>query len=59
MQLVFVSIDDQPLLLGGMPVNYVDNNARFLGVTIDKQVSFKLHINDVVGKVSKHARILY
>ena len=53
-----VSIDDQPLLLGGLPVNYVDN-ARFLGVTIDKQVSFKLHINDVVGKVSKHAGILY
>ena len=49
---------DTDVLLGGHPVGYVEN-ARFLGVTIDNKMNFKLHINNVVCKISKHGGILY
>ena len=46
------------VLLNGTSVEYVDH-ARFLGVTIDNQINYKLHINNVVAKISKHGGILY
>ena len=49
---------DSDVYLGGHPVKYVEN-ARFLGVTIDTNINFKPHINNIVSKVSKHGGILY
>ena len=49
---------DTDVLLGGHPVGYIEN-ARFLGVTFDNKMNFKLHINNVVCKISKHGGILY
>ena len=49
---------DSDVYLGGHPVKYVEN-ARFLGVTIDTNMNFKPHINNLVSKVSKHGGKLY
>ena len=53
-----VNYNNEQITLGGGHVGFVDH-ARFLGVVIDDKVNFKLHIRHVVGKVSKHAGILY
>ena len=44
--------------LNGNPLNYA-TSARFLGVTIYVNLNFKLHIENIVKKVSKLAGILY
>ena len=48
---------DGQVILNGTGVDFVDH-ARFLGVTVDNKINFKNHINQVVGKVSRHAGIL-
>ena len=53
-----VTPSNTDVVLNGTPVGYVDH-ARFLGVIIDSKFNFKLHINNVVTKVSKHGGILY
>ena len=51
-------VTDDQVLLNGCSIGFVDQ-ARFLGVIIDKKLNFSKHINHVVGKVSRHAGILY
>ena len=46
------------VILNDTPIAYVDH-ARFLGVIVDNKLNFKLHITNVVGKISKHSGILY
>ena len=45
------------VILNGSPVGFVDH-ARFLGVTIDNKLTFKMHINNIVSKISKQNGIL-
>ena len=45
------------VILNGNPVEFVDK-ARFLGVIIDNKLTFKLHINNIVSKISKQNGIL-
>ena len=52
------SHDDDQITLNGNSVAFV-NEAKFLGVILDTNLDFKKHVNLVVGKVSKHAGILY
>ena len=53
-----VNRNSEQILLNGSHVKFV-NHARFLGVIIDDKLNFKQHICHVVGKISKHAGILY
>ena len=50
--------DDTEVILGGTSLEFCDH-ARFLGVIVDDKMNFKLHIESVNLKVSKHAGILY
>ena len=40
------------------PIDWVDH-AKFLGIFIDNNINFKLHIAYVLGKISKNSGILY
>ena len=51
-------LDDMNVVLGGVSLEFNDH-ARFLGVIVDDKMSFKLHIQSINEKVSKHAGILY
>ena len=53
-----VNATDYDIFIDGDPVAY-QNHARFLGVMVDKKLNFKIHIDIVNTKVSKHAGILY
>ena len=50
--------NDVNVVLGGVSLEFSDH-ARFLGVIVDDKMSFKLHIQNINEKVSKHAGILY
>ena len=49
---------DHHVILGGDRIEFVDH-AKFLGVLLDDKLNFKLHVGQVVGKIAKHAGILY
>ena len=49
---------DEQIVLNGEIINPVDH-ARFLGVSIDHNMNFKVHINQILNKISKHAGILF
>ena len=53
-----VNATDCDIFLDGDSVAY-QNHARFLGVMVDRNLNFKIHIDIVNTKVSKHAGILY
>ena len=53
-----VNRDSEQIILNGNHVKFV-NHARFLGVIIDDKFKYNKHICDVVGKIAKHAGILY
>ena len=46
--------NDNQIILNGNSIGYV-NHAKFLGVIIDDKLNFKIQINHVVGKVSRHS----
>lgn len=46
------------VVLNGTTLQYVDN-ARFLGVIVDKKMNFKLHIQTINNKISKSCGIFY
>ena len=50
--------NNQQVILNNSYVSYVEK-AKFLGVIVDNKLNFKYHINHVVGKISKHAGILF
>ena len=50
--------DGDRIVLNGNILTPVEN-VRFLGVIIDNKMNFKLHIIDILNKISKHAGILY
>ena len=52
------SKEENHIYLNENALNYSDN-CKFLGVHIDSDMSFKTHINLVVGKLSRGAGILY
>ena len=45
------------VMLNGNRIEYVDH-ARFLGVVIDNKLTFKIHIHNIVSKISKQNGIL-
>ena len=53
-----VNSSDTDIVFDEIPVAYRDQ-ARFLGVTIDENLNFKAHIDNVNTKVSRLAGILY
>ena len=53
-----VNSSDTDIIFDEIPVAYRDQ-ARFLGVTIDENLNFKAHIDNVNTKVSRLAGILY
>ena len=50
--------NDQQIMLGGGCVGFVES-CKFLGIYIDEGLTFKTHINYVLGKISRSAGILY
>ena len=50
--------DNDDVVLNGTTLQYVDH-ARFLGVTIDTKMNFKIHIQNTNTKVSKNCGIFY
>ena len=50
--------NNQQVIFDNNFIDYVEQ-ARFLGVKVDKDLNFKPHISHVVVKVSKHAGILF
>ena len=52
------SNENDKIYLNGQIIDPVDH-VRFLGVMIDKNLNFKMHIQHVLDKISKHAGILY
>ena len=54
------SNENDKIYLNGQIIDPVDHvRVRFLGVMIDKNLNFKMHIQHVLDKISKHAGILY
>ena len=53
-----VITDSTQIELNGSHLNFTDR-ARFLGVIMDDSLNFREHICCVVGKISRHAGILY
>ena len=53
-----VPIDVASVQLNGNNLEF-RNHARFLGVIVDDRMNFKEHISHVLGKISKHAGILF
>ena len=51
-------LDNMEVVLDGISIEFRDH-ARFLGVIVDDKINFKRHINNINGKVSKHAGILH
>ena len=54
----YMDLNDDQVILNDNRIGFV-SHARFLGVIIDANLDFKTHINHVVGKISRHAGILY
>ena len=53
-----ISPSNDDIRLNGTPLTFV-NQARFLGVTIDSNMNFKTHIQNINNKISKHCGIFY
>ena len=52
------SNENDKIYLDGVTLHPSDHT-RFLGVVIDTNLNFKLHITQILDKISKHAGILY
>ena len=53
-----IILDNFDVVLDGSSIQFRDH-ARFLGVIVDNKMNFKLHIETVNKKISKHCGILY
>jgi hypothetical protein len=49
---------DKVLMIRGVPLSRV-THCKFLGITLDESLNFKVHINNVCSKLSMFAGILY